>query len=144
MICFRTVAVRRILHELDTECSSLCSLKRPSLLREVTPDNLLATDLGDIINEWRDRTEIFYPTLASICKHPVEQNRNEALAASGSILLKERNKKMSRLHHCVGLFLDHGGAKNKAISAIQTCGASVAYTTINEKKKKLKHGMMTR
>ena len=136
MFCFRPYVKDKFLQEIEKECVSLCSLNTPSLLRQVKPSDLLSTDLQDIANEWKDRAELLYSVLCSICD---TQKKNDfpvnAMVTAGSIMLKCRNKHMSRWHHCLALMLDFGGAKNKTISAMNACGLSVTPHTMNEKKK---------
>ena len=89
---------------------------------------------------WEDRAELLYSVVCSICDTQNKANFPvNAIVTAGSIMLKCRNKHMSRWHHCLALMLDFGGAKNKTISAMNSCGLSVTPHTINEKKR---HGSM--
>ena len=56
------------------------------------------------------------------------------MAMAGAVMLKQRNAQMSALQHIIGLVSDFGGAIDKSLSIMASCGLSVVPSNINTKK----------
>ena len=59
------------------------------------------------------------------------------MAMAGAVMLKQRNAQMSAFQHIIGLVSDFGGATDKSLSIMASCGLSVVPSTINTKKQHL-------
>ena len=132
---YRKEAEEILLKDLHKESQSLCSTKKTSILRSVHPSALQSLKLDEVVKEWQDRSPMLYNVLHTIAGDFANDKTNQSLAISGSILLHHRNKQMSATQHALGLIMDFGGARDRAISVLSNCNIVSAPNTLYGKKK---------
>ena len=93
-------------------------------------------DLEKIVNEWSERSRLLYEVLATIIGTSNPSGKQAPpMAVAGSILLHQRNKQMSAVQNSLGLQMDFGGTRDKALSILAGCGISASTTTLYRRKK---------
>lgn len=119
---FRPVLNKLACQKLSQECTSLCSDKQPSVLRNTAVDDLTNISWKAITEEWKQRSTLLYEVLEAIaCKQPVKERTSSdirrqhipRIGFAGSALLFSRNPKMCQLQLAAGLVLDKGGATDE-------------------------------
>ena len=75
--------------------------------------------------EWKEHAPLLFAVLNAIVgkvrarnlvKGASEESRYPSICTAGAVLLKERNKDKSLIHHVIGILLFHGDVK-KMVSA---------------------------
>ena len=114
----RTVVIELLMKELNDQCSHLCEkLRFNSILRQTSLDDLLKFTWQCLVDEWKTEAPLYWSFLQAVASPPRPRNKQKGLKESsrypsmcmgGAVLLKERNKDMSALHHLMGIYLYHG------------------------------------
>ena len=108
----RDLLIRKVLTQIDDECSVLCRRAEPSIFRKTVPEKLPQF-------KWRaymDEMESKAPTLLQLLMHFVSHSdrRNDAkqgdhhypaVCMSAAVILKERNREMVDLPTYISLLL---------------------------------------
>ena len=105
-------ATELLARNVEDECKSLCSDKRPSILRYTAPERILQLSDGTIQKELQDRAPTFHRFLQAAVATQNKTSVDESVKGVGiavSVLLKNRNPKMSAMAYKMSLLLWHGG-----------------------------------
>ena len=103
--------------EIKKEANMLCSKTNPSLLRNISSDNLAKFKFETLKSELQIHSPLTFGVLNEVVKGSAT-----GVAVSAAVALHFRNMHMSSLHHIVSQILDHGGATdevNKTINMIK-------------------------
>jgi hypothetical protein len=105
---FRNELLRCFLTHIEKECTALCSTNKPSPFR--------AGELQEInFTEMEMYMENTSPTILSIIKTIISKPASVSAPVCAAILLKNRNKHMSRVPHVIAQVLDHAGATDEVV-----------------------------
>ena len=110
-----------VLQHLDSECQQLCKVVGfQSVLRRHSRNDIMKFSWQAIVAEWKEHAPIFLAFLnvivgkvraRNVMKGVSEESRHPSICTAGAVLLKERNKDMSLIHHIIGILLSHGDVK---------------------------------
>ena len=102
--------VENVLCTVSTEVNSLCSRKKPSLLRKTGKQDLIKYSMQTLCLEWKTRSPIFYAFLMTVAlsRNNKQSHWLPSVALAGSILLKQRNSHMSATGAVIGILLKTG------------------------------------
>lgn len=108
----RDLLVRKVLTQIDDECSVLCRRAEPSVFRKTAPEKLPEFKWKTYVDEMGSKA----PTLLRLLMHLVSHSdrRNDAkqgdhhypaVCMSAAVILKERNREMVGLPTYISLLL---------------------------------------
>ena len=108
----RDLLLRKVLTQIDNECSVLCRRAEPSIFRTTAPENLSQFKWRSYVDEMESKA----PTLLQLLMHLVSHSdrRNDAkkgdyhypaVCMSAAVILKERNREMVGLPTYMSLLL---------------------------------------
>lgn len=110
-----------VLQHLDFECQQLCkAVGFQSVLRRHSRKDVMQFSWQTIVAEWKEHAPLLFAFLNAIVgkvrarnliKGVSEESRYPSICTTGAVLLKERNKDMSLIHHVIGILLFHGDVK---------------------------------
>lgn len=110
-----------VFQHLDSECQQLCKVVGfQSVLRRHSRKDVMQFSWQTIVAEWKEHAPLFFAFLnatmgkaraRNLMKGISEESRYPSICTAGAILLKERNKDMSLIHHFIGILLFHGDVK---------------------------------
>ena len=128
----RDALLEKVCGSVIEECKDLCSVKKPSILRNTTPEGLKQFTESANVTELSERTPVLYTILSSAAGKPVlskagnqngENGANDesntaapAMSMAVSILLKKRCPQMSARAYRFSTVLWHSGAKKQVSS----------------------------
>ena len=110
--------VANVLTELNTECSQLCSVNDPSMLRCKAESQIVNFKFADFVNkELKERASLFHQFLFAVACPPgasrntvkTPEKKILGIAMAAGILMKARNKHMSLAQVVTSLILHNGG-----------------------------------
>lgn len=122
------LVIERVLKQLREECEHLCSRSRKGMLRKSSPDDLQSFNWLSVAQELKQEAPLLFAVLTAIGAPPQPQNVHKgaseeshypAFCTAAAVLLKERCKFMSAIHHLLGI-LFHGNA-SKQVSSVYEC-----------------------
>ena len=120
--------------ELQHQCDTLASTSNSSLLRQVSPTNLLGFSCNGLLTEWTARAPLLLCMLSAVAG---KSDRPAALSLAGALLLHQRCKHLVLYQDILGLILDFGGATDTTISALAQCGVACSLSTLHRLKKQI-------
>lgn len=99
--------VEKTLGILKKEITGLCSKNNPSLLRKSSKEGLTDFDLQHVCEEWKVRAPLFYSFLMTSAtnKRTKASSWFGSVAVAGSVLLKQRSKKMDATSSLLGIMM---------------------------------------
>ena len=107
--------LQQVANKVRSECTSLVSIKAPSILRKKSKGTLTCFNWEDLVNEWENRAPTFLMLLtAAADKHwhtkakTISTKCIPPLCMAGVILLKTRNKHTSALQTMTSILLNAG------------------------------------
>ena len=82
---------------VDGECTELCSMKTPSVLRKSDSTSLIALENSAIVAELKERTPVTYRLLNTIIqsKEKDKDKTEPVIVSAAGVLMKGRNVHMS-------------------------------------------------
>lgn len=104
--------LKQLIHEINDECSKLCSKTTISPYRTIPVDQLAGLKWKDMAEELQQKAPLLFSVLLSIASR--NDNRNAVKVATAhypgicsvaAILLKERNREMCGLQSLVSLLM---------------------------------------
>ena len=122
--------LQRVCSSINEECKELCSTRRPSVLRDVSPQGLKQFTETTHVAELATRAPVLYAVLSSAVgkNHTVKENLDvqepnttseqrtkivPPISMAASILLKSRCPQMSAQAYRLSTVLWHSGAKKQ-------------------------------
>lgn len=128
----RKLLLEKVCGSVIEECKDLCSVRKPSILRDTTPEGLKQFTDSAHVTELSERVPVRYTILSSAFGKPViskarnQNGENEtndesntatpAISMAASILLRKRCQQMSAQAFRFSTVLWHSGAKKQANS----------------------------
>lgn len=128
----RKLLLEKVCGSVIQECKDLCSVRKPSILRDTTPEGLKQFTDSAHVTELSERVPVRYTILSSAFGKPViskarnQNGENEtndesntatpAISMAASILLRKRCQQMSAQAFRFSTVLWHSGAKKQANS----------------------------
>lgn len=103
-----------VMKEVNVECKNLCGIKRKSMLRSVSGNDLSEFSYGAFLKELHTDA----PLLCNFLETVIRKQDQITFAVAAAVLLKNRNIHMSAIHHIIGQILDYGGATDEVIIII--------------------------
>lgn len=130
----RDALLENVCGSVIEECKGLCSVRKPSILRDTTPEGLKQFTESAHVTELSERAPVLYTILSSAAGKPViskarnQNGENEtndesntatpAISMAASILLKKRCPQMSAQAYRFSTVLWHSGAKKQVSSKL--------------------------
>ena len=130
----RKLLLEKVCGSVIQECKDLCSVRKPSILRDTTPEGLKQFTESAHVTELSERAPVLYTILSSAAGKPViskarnQNGENEtndesntatpAISMAASILLKKRCPQMSAQAYRFSTVLWHSGAKKQVSSKL--------------------------
>ena len=101
--------------EISSECTSLCSTKKPSILQKCSVENIEDLSLEKICKEFQDQAPFFYSVMMTAGIPSTSRKKSclwlPSVAAAGSILLKERFLLMNSFQILFMMCMKHCGIR---------------------------------
>ncbi|CAH3165645.1 unnamed protein product, partial [Porites lobata] len=145
----RDALLEKVCGSVIEECKDLCSVRKPSILRDTTPEGLKQFTESAHVTELSERAPVLYTILSSAAGKPViskarnQNGENEtndesntatpAISMAASILLKKRCPQMSAQAYRFSTVLWHSGAKKQVYNRGVKWGVTVSHTSVIEK-----------
>jgi transposase len=114
----------KVENEIQKECKAISSRKVPSVLSQVSADDILALKDIDIVTELKERAPVTHRCMQAIARSPRKTKNSEAnhkvvssLSMAASVLLRCRNPCLSAAAYRFSVVLWHGGV-GKMVSLI--------------------------
>lgn len=138
----RTLLLQKVVKNVQTECSCLCSRKNPSVLRRISPCDIVGYKDRIFETELKERSPILYSVLKEASASSRSQRKKTkdisrkdtslpAICMAASLLLRKRCSAMSAIAYRMSTVLWQGGVKKQVwlvvirylyfIQFIETC-----------------------
>lgn len=125
----RNLLLQKMLKNIQAECSNLCSSKNPSLLRHISPSDIVEFQDRAFDRELKERSPILHSVLKETVISTKAKNRikkddtkstiNDSYIATvclaASLLLRKRCSAMSAIAYRMSTMLWHGGVKTQVL-----------------------------
>lgn len=105
--------IAKILEQLDTDCTELCTKRNASVLRKNDYDNMVSLDWSVIMKEIASRCPILYDIMKTVVKKPNLTNHIPPICICYGILLQQRNHELSLIQRINTVLLSEGNAKKQ-------------------------------
>lgn len=104
----------KLLQQLDTDCTALCTKRNASLLRQKDYNDMVNLDWNKILNEMSCRCPILYDVLTTVVKKL--ENAVPRICLCYGILMQQRNHEMSLIQRINTILLTEGNASKQVSS----------------------------
>ena len=113
--------LNKVEYEIQEECKSISSKKKPSVLSHVSPASIISLKDMDVVNELKERAPVTHRCMQAIAcskkrsikKDGVDYKLVNSLSMAASVLLRCRNPCLSAAAYRLSVLLWHGGAAKK-------------------------------
>ena len=113
----RDLLLRKVLTQIDDECSVLCRRAEPSIFRRIAPEKLSQFKWKSYVDEMESKAPTLLQLLMHLVSHSDRRNDTKkgdhhypAVCMSAAIILKERNREMVGLPTYMSLLLSSSRA----------------------------------